>query len=89
MLCDFHLLDLLSKGGTISDRTEVNRLELSQLVCWNEAVLWIALVAYLVPYLPVTPTSESFRQYSSIHPMTGLIIRTLCALRHLVGDMSR
>lgn len=35
MLCDFHLLDLLPKGGTISDRTEVSPLELSRLVCWE------------------------------------------------------
>lgn len=52
-------------------------------------MLWIASVAYLVPYLPVTPTSESFHQFSSIHSMAGLIIRTLGALRHLVGGMSR
>lgn len=39
VLCDFHLLDLLSEGGTISDRTKVSPVELRQLVCLKEAVV--------------------------------------------------
>lgn len=69
VLCDFHLLDLLSKRGTISERRRVKRLALSFptafMSWWTQAACDRFLrntqlqraVAYLVPYLPVTPTS--------------------------------
>lgn len=62
VLGDFHLLHLLSEGGTVSvDSVSACRSLSSRLQCvsfgWARSVEGIFGIAYLVPYLPVTPTS--------------------------------
>jgi hypothetical protein len=62
VLGDFHLLDLLSEGGTVSERERMS-LGFNSLYVGGSSRpqgIQTAVVerAYLVPYLPVTPTSE-------------------------------
>ena len=58
VLRDFHLLHLLSEGSTIS-KERIDQSPLSPEVVSNGCrycrMRWV--VVYLVPYLPVTPTS--------------------------------
>lgn len=68
VLGDFHLLDLFSEGGTISVDGMINALELYQPVELQPvgAVGLGVIIAYLVPYLPVTPTSRDSCQLQHI-----------------------
>ena len=62
VLCDFHLLYLLSEGGAISDSQLVS-LELLEEASGVEGAADIdrsPIATHLVPYFPVTPTSVPF-----------------------------
>ena len=59
VLCDFHLFDLLSKRSTISVGVFISHLlqGIHRLDVVDGERCFVVDVAYLVPYLPVTPTS--------------------------------
>lgn len=69
VLGDFHLLHLLTQGGTVSVRGIVRirfvvEGDRSGFVCLEEiTVVWVRVgrMSYLVPYLPVMPTSVENR----------------------------
>ncbi len=63
VLGDFHLLDLLSQRGTVPVAKcqkmlfEWTRRHKQRLLRSCGILSWMRTLAYLVPYLPVTPTS--------------------------------
>ena len=57
VLSDLHLLDLLSQRGTISDPNIFSSLFSRGIVGISSSQEGEAGFGYLVPYLPVTPTS--------------------------------
>ena len=92
VLGDFHLLDLLAQRGTVSIAEcqnmcagSVERNE-ERLLRFEGFTSSIGTVAYLVPYLPVTPTSVDTLLVAAHlwirHENAGL---TLGALRHYGG----
>jgi hypothetical protein len=99
VLADFNGLDLLSEGGTVSVMVE-SEIQLRDLLRGEEAtpfdmrderrLRWDGFhrsVSYLVPYLPVTPTSASeVSQWVRRHRRQRQIL-TLSALGHLGGLM--
>lgn len=64
VLCDFHLLDLLSQRGAISDPNLFSSLFSRGIVGISSSHEGEAGFGYLVPYLPVTPTSSRYSQLS-------------------------
>jgi len=88
VLGDFHLLHLLTEGGTISVQIESATIHRSRTgdrkpLCRNCCRGQENLIAYLVPYLPVTPTSVYL--ISSKYCFEIAYFLTLCALGHFVG----
>lgn len=68
VLCDFHLLHLLSERCTVSVQScQSYRLpiHLSFEFKLVASVVVVVEVSYLVPYLPVTPTSINVLVYAS------------------------